>query len=157
MTRTAAGTVAAIFLVLVLAQAAPTHAADFNQGVTSVSATQARIWFTPLGFTAGYVIVHYSWSGMSQQNVQMTYNSASAQWEYTISGLSTGTVVTYSFTYMKDMQYDSGSYSYTHSGGAATATATTRPTATATTARATATATATTARATATATAARAN
>src|SRR5262245_60067019 len=100
MTRTAAGAVAAIFVVLLMAYPAPAHAADFNQGVTSVNATQARVWFTPLGFTAGYVIVHYSWTGMAQQNIQMVYNSGTAQWEYTVSGLSTGTVVTYSFTYM---------------------------------------------------------
>ncbi len=97
---------------------------SFAQGVTSLTSTQARFWFQPCGWTAGYVILHYSIPGQAQQNVNMTYNSSTARWEYTVSGLSSGQVITYSFTYQKNgLQYDTGSYSWTN-GSTPTPTAT---------------------------------
>src|SRR3954452_4989183 len=57
----------------------------------------------------------------------MVYNSGAAQWEYTVSGLSSGVVIPYLFSYQKNgIQYDTPSFSYTHSG-TATATPTTAP------------------------------
>src|SRR5947208_2993144 len=127
---------------------------DFTRGVNYVSSTSALAWFTPSGFTAGYVILHYTPAGQAQQNVNMTWNAGSGRWEYTMTGLTSGQVVTYSFSYQKNgTQFDSASFSYTHTASTtATYTATARATATSTatsSARATATATA---RATATAT-----
>ena len=86
----------------------------FTQGVDSVSSSQARFWFKPCGWTAGYVIVHYTVTGQGQLNVQMTYNSSAARWEYT-ANMSSGKSVTYSFTYQRSgLQYDTGNYTWTH-------------------------------------------
>lgn len=87
----------------------------FNQGVNSVGSTQAQFWFQPCGWTAGYVIVHYTVPGQAQQNVNMTYNSGAGQWQYTAGGMSSGQVITYSFTYQQNgLQYDTSSYNWTH-------------------------------------------
>ncbi|MDC0713901.1 fibronectin type III domain-containing protein [Stigmatella sp. ncwal1] len=87
---------------------------EFTYGAANVNSTQALLWFKPTGFTASYVIVHYSYSGIGQQNVTMTYNSSSARFETNVTGLSAGKVVTYSFTYNKNgAQYDSGTYTWT--------------------------------------------
>ena len=109
----------------------------FNQGVTSLSSSSAKFWFQPCGWTAGYVILHYTVTGQTPQNVQMTYNSSTAQWEFTVNGLSSGQTVTYSFTYQKGgVQFDTGNYSWTNSGSSPTptptATSTPAPTATST-------------------------
>ena len=97
------------------ATATPTpQGSGFSQGVVNVSSTQARPWFQPNGWTAGYVILHYIRPGLVQQNVNMTYNSGTARWEYTVSGMSAGQVLQYSFTYQKSgLQYDTGWYSWT--------------------------------------------
>jgi hypothetical protein len=102
------------------------HAADsFTEGASSTSASQALLWFQPSGWTAGYVITHYMVNGGTQENVYMTYNSSTSRWEYTISGLSAGNVISYSFTYQENgLQYDTGSYSYTFSSSSATPTPT---------------------------------
>jgi hypothetical protein len=93
----------------------PTPGSGFSQGVNSVSSTQARFWFQPNGWTAGYVILHYVVPGQVQQNVYMTYNSSAGQWQYTAGGMSSGQTITYSFTYQQNgLQYDTGSYSWTH-------------------------------------------
>ena len=87
----------------------------FTQGVNSAGATQAMFWFQPGGWTANYVIVHYTIPGQPQQNVQMAYNSSTARWEYTAGGFSSGSSVSYAFTYNKGgLQYDTGSFSWTH-------------------------------------------
>ena len=87
----------------------------FTQGVNSVNSTSAQFWFKPCGWTAGYVILHYTVSGAGQLNVQMAYNSSTARWEYTAGGMSSGKSVTYSFTYQKSgLQYDTGNYTWTH-------------------------------------------
>ncbi len=97
----------------------------FTQGVDSLSSSQARFWFQPSGWTAGYVILHYSIPGQAQQNVNMTFNSSAARWEYTVSGLSSGQTITYSFTYQKGgLQYDTGTFSWTNNGAAPTPTPT---------------------------------
>jgi hypothetical protein len=101
----------------------------FTQGVTSLSSSQARFWFQPNGWTAGYVILHYTVSGQAQQNVNMTFNASNGRWEYTVSGLSTGQTVTYSFTYQQaGLQYDSGTYTWTNTGSSPTPTPTPTPT-----------------------------
>jgi hypothetical protein len=92
---------------------------NFTQGVNSVNTTQAQFWFQPCGWTAGYVIVHYTVPGQTQQNVTMSYNSGASQWQYTAGGLSPGQTITYSFTYQKNgAQYDTGSYTWTVSSSA---------------------------------------
>ncbi|MFC7439743.1 glycoside hydrolase family 16 protein [Laceyella putida] len=84
-----------------------------NYGVENVGSTQAKVWFKPPS-TASYVILHYVQPGLSQQNVNMTYNSGAARWEYTVSGLSSGQVLQYQFTYnIGGVQYDTAWYSYT--------------------------------------------
>lgn len=86
----------------------------FTQGVSNVNASTALAWFKPNGWTAGYVIIHYIRPGISQQNVNMTYNSGTARWEYTITGLSSGQVLQTSYTYQRSgLQYDTGWYSWT--------------------------------------------
>lgn len=91
----------------------PSSGFSFTQGVENVSSSQARFWFKPTQ-TCSYVIIHYTVAGQAQQNVNMTYNSSAARWEYTVGGLSAGKVITYSFTYNKDgLQYDTGTYSWT--------------------------------------------
>ncbi|WP_434391326.1 fibronectin type III domain-containing protein [Melittangium boletus] len=87
---------------------------EFTTGATNVSSTQAQLWFKASGFTANYVILHYSTPGIGQQNLNATYNSGTGRWEYTVSGLSSGTVLTYSFTYNKSgAQYDTATYTWT--------------------------------------------
>jgi len=92
----------------------PPPTGDFGQGVNNVSATQALIWFQPNGWTAGYVIVHYTRPGLVQQNVNMTFNTATSRWELTVNGLSSGQLLQYSFTYQRNgVQADTGSFSFT--------------------------------------------
>ncbi|NLG84815.1 MAG: glycoside hydrolase family 16 protein [Firmicutes bacterium] len=48
----------------------------------------------------------------------MTYDSSTAQWEYTVSNLSSGVTITYSFTYNTGgVQYDTPNYTYTVGSG----------------------------------------
>jgi beta-glucanase (GH16 family) len=92
----------------------PSPNGDFTQGVTPLNGTQALAWFIPTGYTAGYVILHFTPPVVGQQNVNMTWNAATGQWEFTISGLTAGAVVPYSFTYLKNgLQFDSAVFSYT--------------------------------------------
>ncbi len=93
----------------------PIPGGSFGQGVNSVGSSQAQFTFQPSGWTAGYVIVHYTVAGGGQQNVSMTYNGGASRWEYTAGGINPGNTVTYSFTYQKGgLQYDTQSYSWTH-------------------------------------------
>ncbi len=88
---------------------------SFGQGVNSTGSSQAQFTFQASGWTAGYVIVHYTVAGSGQQNVTMTYNSGTSRWEYTAGGINPGNTISYSFTYQKSgLQYDTGSYSWTH-------------------------------------------
>jgi len=87
----------------------------YTHGGEVVSTTSAKLYFKPNGWTAGYVIVHYTVNGSAQQNVNMTYNSSTGRWEYTITGLSSGATINYGFTYQKDgIQYDTGGLIYTY-------------------------------------------
>jgi len=87
----------------------------FAQSVVNSSSSAALPWFEPCGWTAGYVILHYIRPRLSQQNVNMTYNSGTTRWEYTVGGMSPGQVLQYAFTYQKGgLQYDTGWYSWTH-------------------------------------------
>src|SRR5688572_5582544 len=86
-------------------------AQDFTQGMSYVSGSSALSWFSPNGYTAGYVILHYVRPGLSQQNINMVWNAGTGRWEFTITGLAAGNVVTYSFTYNKNgTQYDSAGF-----------------------------------------------
>lgn len=97
----------------------------FSQGATSSGSNQALFWFQPSGWTAGYVILHYTQPGNPQQNVNMTYNQGATRWEYTASGMSTGQQITYSFTYQNaGLQYDTSTYTWTVGSGGATPTPT---------------------------------
>lgn len=89
-------------------------ATDFTQSVTALNATQAQISFTP-STPSSLVDVHYLVNGANQQNFRMTNNGGT--WQQTISGLTTGTVLTYWFTYEKNGPlYDSAHFTYTFSG-----------------------------------------
>lgn len=91
-----------------------TAADDYTQSATSLNSTQAQIAFTPTT-SALYVDVHYTVGGQNQQNVRMTLSSGT--WRTTVSGLSSGSVVDYWFTYEKSgPQYDTPHFSYTHGG-----------------------------------------
>jgi beta-glucanase (GH16 family) len=106
----------------------PTQApsGDFTQSVASTGSSTAQARFIPNGYTAGYVILHFTPPGIGQQNVNMVWNSGTGRWEHTMTGLTSGAVVPYWFTYQKNgTQLDSAQFSYTHSGGSATPTATT--------------------------------
>src|SRR5690349_9248209 len=91
-------------------------ATDYTQGVTPLSATQAKIWFTPT-VPSTLVDVHYTFPGQSQQDFRMTLGGAT--WEKTIlQSLAPGTVVTYWFTYNRNgaNQGDTPHFTYTHNG-----------------------------------------
>jgi hypothetical protein len=70
--------------------------ADYTQGVTSLSSTQARIWFRPTTASA-FVDIHYLTNGANQQNIRMTNNAGT--WERVVSNLVSGTRIEYWFTY----------------------------------------------------------
>jgi hypothetical protein len=87
----------------------------YASGVVNSGATSALPWFQACGWTAGYVILHYIRPGLSQQNVQMTYNSSTSRWELSVTGMSAGQVLQYGFTYQKSgLQYDTAWASWTH-------------------------------------------
>ena len=72
-------------------------------------------FFQACGWTAGYVILHYVAGNNGQQNVNMSYDSGTSNWDYTVNNMSSGETLQYSFTYQKNgLQYDTGSYSWTH-------------------------------------------
>ena len=84
---------------------------DYTANVTKVSASQAKISFTPTT-PAQYVDVHYLVGGGGQQNFRMA--NSGGTWTQTVSGLSSGSTLTYWFTYEKSgPQYDTPHYSYT--------------------------------------------
>ncbi|WP_333771120.1 hypothetical protein [Streptomyces sp. IBSBF 2435] len=97
---------------------ASADASDYTQSVSEPSSTQAKVTFTPTS-PATYVIIHYQVGAGGQQNVQMAASGSS--WTYTVSPISAGTVLTYSFTYTKNgPQYDSSQYTYTQGSGGST-------------------------------------
>jgi hypothetical protein len=97
---------------------AAADASDYTQSVVATSTTQARITFTPTT-PAVYVDVHYLVNSTGQQNFRMTYSGGS--WTRTVDQLSTGTVLTYWFTYEKGgPQYDTPQFTYTQGSGGTT-------------------------------------
>ncbi|VBB09580.1 Hypothetical protein LUCI_4875 [Lucifera butyrica] len=90
----------------------------FTSGVIVTGSSSITFWFKPGGWSADYVIVHYSITGEAQQNVYTSYNANTAQWEYNVSNLVAGTNITYSFTYNTNgVQYDSDTVTFTFGGG----------------------------------------
>lgn len=88
---------------------------SYGEGVSDTGSTTALPWFQACNWTAGYVILHYVLPGNAQQNVNMSYNSNTARWEYTVGGMSSGETLQYSFTYQQNgLQYDTGNYTWTH-------------------------------------------
>jgi hypothetical protein len=88
---------------------------NYTDGVNSTGSSTALAWFQPCGWTAGYVILHYIAGSNVQQNVYMSYNSGAGQWQYTVSGMSSGEALQYSFTYQKNgLQYDTAWSTWTH-------------------------------------------
>ncbi|WP_186577096.1 glycosyl hydrolase [Aquibacillus kalidii] len=84
---------------------------DYTAGVSSNSAEEAIVYFTPTT-TSNYVDLHYTINGGNQQNFRMTNNSGT--WKKTISGLNSGDTIEYWFTYEKQgPQYDSPHYTHT--------------------------------------------
>ena len=83
-----------------------------NYGVDNVSSNQARPWYK-CSVTCSYVIIHYTVAGGAQQNLNMTYNSGLARWEYTITGITAGQALQYQFTYNDGLQHDTAWYSWT--------------------------------------------
>src|SRR5579859_6695330 len=88
---------------------------SFTQGVTVVNSTTAQIWFKP-SWSSAWVDVHYNINGGLQQNFRMTNNAGT--WQQNVSGLASGNVINYSFTYEKGgVGNDTGWYAYTFNGG----------------------------------------
>ena len=116
---TLALTASALLVGVTLQASAAVAADDYTQSVTQLNATQAQISFTPTT-PALYVDVHYTGvPGLGQQNVRMT--STSGTWRQTVSGLSSGNVLDYWFTYEKNgPQFDTPHFSYTQGGGSTT-------------------------------------
>jgi len=97
---------------------ASADSSDYTQSVSQTSSTQAQVTFTPTS-ASSYVIIHYLVDNANQQNVQMT--AAGSAWQYTVGGLASGNVLSYSFTYTKGgPQYDSPWFTYTQGGGTTT-------------------------------------
>ena len=89
---------------------APTSILGFSQGINSLSSSQAQFWFAPNGWTAAYVIVHYTSTSQPQQNFQMS-SDGTGLWQYTANGFQATQTITYWFTYQQNgTQYDSGTY-----------------------------------------------
>ena len=83
-----------------------------TQGVDNISSNQARPWYK-CSATCSYVIVHYIVASQAQQNVNATYNSSLTRWEYTITGITSGQVLQYQFTYNDGLQHDTAWFSWT--------------------------------------------
>lgn len=91
---------------------------NYTAGATAKDSTSVQFWFKTNGWTANYVIVHYTVPGAPQQNVNLVYNSSTGQWEYSVSGLSSGSTITYNYTYNQDgLQYDTAPATYTVESG----------------------------------------
>jgi hypothetical protein len=72
------------------------RAADYTAGAT-LNGSVATIWFKPTVSTA-WVDTHYNVNGGAQQNVRMTWNATTTQYETTLAA-SAGQTVNYAFTY----------------------------------------------------------
>lgn len=88
---------------------------DYSYGVETVNSNTAKIWFrSNTAPSAVWVDTHYKVNSGGQLNYRMTYNSAAGRWEQTVTGLSSGSVISYFFTYEKSgLAYDTAWYSFT--------------------------------------------
>ena len=73
------------------------QAQEFTRGV-DVAGSTSTIWFKP-NVTIQWVDVHYTLAGGAQQNFRMTYNGGTARYEKSVSPVSAGQVLNYSYTY----------------------------------------------------------
>lgn len=88
------------------------EAADYTRGV-DLSGSVATVWFKSAVNTS-WVDVHYKVNGGAQQNFRMTYNGSKSRYEQAISSISSGSVITYSFTYNNgNPAYDTEDFTYT--------------------------------------------
>lgn len=89
-----------------------TQTSGFSQGVSELGST-ATIWFKSSA-NQNFVILHYQVGSASQVNPKMSFNSSLGRYESTLSGLSAGQVITYSFTYspVGGSQTDSPTFTY---------------------------------------------
>lgn len=88
------------------------EAADYTQGV-DFSGSTATVWFKSAVNTS-WVDVHYKVNSGEQQNFRMAYNASKSRYEQAISGIATGHVIAYSFTYNNGTPaYDTGVFTYT--------------------------------------------
>jgi hypothetical protein len=97
-----------------------TATGDFTKSTTETSSNTLKISFIPTTVSTT-PILHFTSTalfGGAQQNVLMT-DAGGGTWTYSLSPLSAGNVVTYSFTYTKNgiQQPESAQYSYTFVGG----------------------------------------
>jgi len=79
---------------LCLAVAPVAAGAAVSTGTTALSCTQVQLWANGVGWAD----LHYTVSGGGQLNVRMAQSGTSAT--YTVSGLSSGAVLRYFFTYV---------------------------------------------------------
>ncbi|MEW9700747.1 glycosyl hydrolase [Paenibacillus sp. SI8] len=108
---TASSSLSATTLAASTGGSGPFTTADYTAGTTKPSASQARIYFAPNGYSSAYVDVHYKINGGNQSNFRMINNGGT--WETIVSGLSTGNSIEYWFTYNKgSIQTDSVSYTH---------------------------------------------
>jgi hypothetical protein len=86
---------------------------SYSQGVSELGST-ATVWFK-LNGSANFVILHYQVGNGSQVNPQMAYNASLGRYESTLTQLSAGQVISYSFTYAPTggAQADTPAYTYT--------------------------------------------
>nr|WP_200860836.1 glycoside hydrolase family 64 protein [Paenibacillus vortex] len=88
------------------------EAADYTQGV-ELSGAVATVWFKSTVNTS-WVDVHYQINGGPQQNYRMANNSGKSRYEQAISGINSGSVITYFFTYNNGTPaYDTGTFTFT--------------------------------------------
>lgn len=111
----AALVVAGLFGLAALPGSAAADSSDYSQTVVPVGTDQAKVSFTPTT-PAAYVDIHYLINSANQQNFRMT--NSGGTWTQTVGGLTTGTVLTYWFTYEKNgPQYDTPHFTYTQGSG----------------------------------------
>jgi hypothetical protein len=108
--------VAVVVLIAVPGQVgAQAASSDYTQSVTALNAAQVQISFTPTT-PAALVDVHYLTNGANQQNFRMADKGGT--WQQTVSGLNSGTLLEYWFTYEKGGPlFDTPHFTYTQGGG----------------------------------------
>lgn len=87
---------------------------EYTRGV-DVSGSTAVVWFKA-NVAVQWVDLHFNLANTGQQNFRMSYNGGSARYEKSINPVSTGQVLSYSFTY-GDPGRDTPWFSATIGGG----------------------------------------